>query len=141
MPTEKAERRLMAGNQGEQVFSKGMVSVISEVLTSFGTFKPKRDCLALFMWCTVVQKARHSSALMNPMTRKVLLCCVILLWGVSCSFGQSVFIPLNDDYYHLIDRLEIKRGKFSEGFHSNVKPFERKAVVALTDSIFQRADH
>lgn len=74
---------------------------------------------------------------MNPMTRKVLLCCVILLWGVLYSFGQSVFIPLNDDYYHLIDRLEIKRGKFSEGFHANVKPFERKAVVALTDSILK----
>ncbi len=74
---------------------------------------------------------------MNLVTRKVLLCFVILLWGVSYGFGQSVFIPLNDDYYHLIDRLEIKRGKFSEGFHSNVKPFERKAVVALTDSILR----
>jgi len=74
---------------------------------------------------------------MNLMTRKLLLCCVILLWNVSSSLGQSVFIPLNDDYYHLIDRLEIKRGKFSEGFHSNMKPFERKAVVALTDSILK----
>ena len=51
--------------------------------------------------------------------------------------AQSTFIPLNDDYYHLIDRLEIKRGKFSEGFHSNMKPFERRAVVALTDSILK----
>ncbi len=59
---------------------------------------------------------------------------VALLWS-SNTFAQSAFIPLNDDYYHLIDRLEIKRGKFSEGFHSNMKPFERRAVVALTDSI------
>ncbi|WP_225865643.1 capsule assembly Wzi family protein [Dyadobacter aurulentus] len=51
--------------------------------------------------------------------------------------AQSSFIPFNDDYYHLIDRLEIKRGKFSEGFHFNAKPFERKAVVALTDSILK----
>ena len=51
--------------------------------------------------------------------------------------AQSAFVPLNDDYYHLIDRLEIKRGKFSEGFHFNAKPFERKAVVALTDSILK----
>ncbi|MFB9292092.1 hypothetical protein [Persicitalea jodogahamensis] len=72
---------------------------------------------------------------MNPMIHKVLLCCVCVLSGVSYCFGQSTFIPLNDDSYHLIDRLEIKRGKFTEGFHSNVKPFEREAVVALTDSI------
>jgi hypothetical protein len=49
--------------------------------------------------------------------------------------AQSTFIPLNDDYYHLIDRLEIKRGKLSEGFHSSTKPFERKALIRLTDSI------
>lgn len=100
-------------------------------------FKPPRDYLASFVLVFHVQKITHPSALMTLMTRKVLLCCVILLWRVSYGFGQSTFIPLNDDYYHLIDRLEIKRGKFSEGFHSNVKPFERKAVVALTDSIFK----
>ena len=61
----------------------------------------------------------------------------ILLISVSYVQGQSAFIPLNDDYYHLIDRLEIKRGKLTEGFHSAVKPFERKAVVALTDSILK----
>ncbi|PWJ55298.1 hypothetical protein CLV98_11467 [Dyadobacter jejuensis] len=55
----------------------------------------------------------------------------------SFSIAQSAFIPMNDDYEHLIDRLEIKRGRFSEGFNYNVKPFERKAVVALTDSILK----
>ncbi|GAB3179996.1 hypothetical protein [Telluribacter humicola] len=53
------------------------------------------------------------------------------------SQAQSTFIPLNDDYHHLIDRLEIKRGKLSEGFHYGVKPFERRAVVQLTDSILK----
>jgi len=64
----------------------------------------------------------------------------ILLISVSFVQAQSSFIPLNDDYYHLIDRLEIKRGKFTEGFHSTVKPFERKAVVALTDSILKEGE-
>ncbi|TDE10054.1 hypothetical protein [Dyadobacter psychrotolerans] len=64
----------------------------------------------------------------------------IILISVSYAQAQSSFIPLNDDYYHLIDRLEIKRGKFTEGFHSAVKPFERKAVVALTDSILKEGD-
>lgn len=59
-----------------------------------------------------------------------------------CSFAsiytqaQSVFVPLNQDYYHLIDRYEIKRGKFSEGFHTTIKPYTRKGVVQLVDSIW-----
>jgi hypothetical protein len=63
-----------------------------------------------------------------------------LLISVSYAQAQSSFIPLNDDYYHLIDRLEIKRGKLTEGLHSAVKPFERKAVVALTDSILKEGN-
>ncbi len=51
------------------------------------------------------------------------------------SFAQSQFVPLNDDYYHLIDRFEIRRGRLSEDFHIGVKPFQRKAVVSLLDSI------
>ncbi|GGN14709.1 hypothetical protein GCM10010967_58930 [Dyadobacter beijingensis] len=64
---------------------------------------------------------------------------ILLFTLVSSAYvhAQSSFVPLNDDYYHLIDRLEIKRGKFSEGFHFNAKPFERKAIVALTDSILK----
>jgi len=62
---------------------------------------------------------------------------LLVLISLSRAQAQSAFVPLNDDYYHLIDRLEIKRGKFSEGFHYNVKPFERKAIVALTDSILK----
>ncbi|WP_229248274.1 capsule assembly Wzi family protein [Dyadobacter sandarakinus] len=60
-----------------------------------------------------------------------------MLVALSSVHAQSSFVPFNDDYYHLIDRLEIKRGKLTEGFHSNVKPFERKAIVALTDSILK----
>ncbi|WP_428668286.1 hypothetical protein [Runella sp.] len=51
------------------------------------------------------------------------------------SFAQSQYVPLNDDYYHLIDRFEIRRGRLTEDFHIGVKPFQRKAVVNLLDSI------
>ncbi|WP_025765211.1 capsule assembly Wzi family protein [Dyadobacter tibetensis] len=64
----------------------------------------------------------------------------IFLFNILFSFAsiaQSAFIPMNDDYQHLIERLEIKRGKLSEGFNYNIKPLERKAVVALTDSILK----
>ncbi|GAB3333140.1 hypothetical protein GCM10027299_40320 [Larkinella ripae] len=49
--------------------------------------------------------------------------------------AQSQKIPLNSDYYHLIDRLEIKQGRWAGGFHSTVKPYNRQSVVQLTDSI------
>ncbi|MFC5412236.1 hypothetical protein ACFPMF_23120 [Larkinella bovis] len=42
---------------------------------------------------------------------------------------------MNSDYYHLIDRLEIKQGQWADGFHSSVKPYSRQSVVQLTDSI------
>ena len=74
---------------------------------------------------------------MNQRFKEFLRFSFIILISVSYVQAQSSFIPLNDDYYHLIDRLEIKRGKFTEGFHSTVKPFERKAVVTLTDSILK----
>lgn len=63
---------------------------------------------------------------------------ILLLLSYTCStYSQSTFVPLNDDYYHLIDRLEIKRGRFSEGFHYSIKPLERKAIVQLTDSVLK----
>jgi hypothetical protein len=77
---------------------------------------------------------------MNQRFDKFLLYVCFILISSSYVQAQSAFVPLNDDYYHLIDRLEIKRGKFSEGFHSNVKPFERKAIVALTDSILKEGN-
>ena len=49
--------------------------------------------------------------------------------------AQSAFVPSNADYYHLIDRLEIRRGHWSEGFHSTVKPYNRQGVVQLPDSL------
>lgn len=74
-------------------------------------------------------------AFMPSIVRTLLTGKLIVILCTVSSLAQSAFVPLNDDYYHLIDRLEIKRGKFSEGFHSNIKPYERRAVVALTDSI------
>jgi hypothetical protein len=77
---------------------------------------------------------------MNQRFDKFLIYVCFILITSSYAQAQSAFVPINDDYYHLIDRLEIKRGKFSEGFHSNVKPFERKAIVALTDSILKEGN-
>ncbi|MFN4147577.1 MAG: hypothetical protein ACK4GN_17255, partial [Runella sp.] len=56
--------------------------------------------------------------------------------GIHTALAQSQFVPLNDDYYHLLDRYEIKLGRLSEDFHISMKPFTRKAVVSLLDSIY-----
>jgi hypothetical protein len=74
------------------------------------------------------------------MLKKILLLISFVCISISYdSNAQSSFVPLNQDYYHLIDRLEIKRGKFSEGFHTTVKPFTRKSIVALVDSVWNDA--
>lgn len=49
--------------------------------------------------------------------------------------AQSPFVPLNADYYHLIDRLEIRQNHWAEGFHSSVKPYNRQSIIQLTDSL------
>jgi hypothetical protein len=49
--------------------------------------------------------------------------------------AQSTNVPFNADYYHLVERYEIKRGKFAEGLHLSVRPLARKGVANLADSV------
>jgi hypothetical protein len=63
-----------------------------------------------------------------------------LVVTTSVCFSQSTFVPLNDDYYHLIERYELKTGKLSRTFHSGVKPFERKAVMEFLNDVEQDVD-
>lgn len=48
--------------------------------------------------------------------------------------AQSVFAPLNNDYYWLIDRYEIKSGKFYPELFTTFKGIERKYIASLADS-------
>lgn len=50
-------------------------------------------------------------------------------------FSQSVYAPLNKDYEHLIDRYEIKSGKIYQNIHTQLKPFQRKDIVHLMDTL------
>ncbi len=50
-------------------------------------------------------------------------------------FSQSANVPFDADYYHLIDRYEIKQTRFFPGFHSTVKPFDRQAIATFADSL------
>ena len=65
-------------------------------------------------------------------THVYLFCFVVSLLTAQ---AQSPFVPLNTDYYHLIDRLEIRQNHWAEGFHSSVKPYNRQSITQLTDSL------
>jgi hypothetical protein len=43
------------------------------------------------------------------------------------SFSQGAYLPLGSESYHLIDRLDIKRG--NEIIHTNMKPYDRAKMV------------
>ncbi|MBC7891216.1 MAG: hypothetical protein H7Y12_03305 [Sphingobacteriaceae bacterium] len=55
--------------------------------------------------------------------------------GVVWAQSRGVFIPLNAEYYHLIERYEIRSGQFGSGFHGQVKPYRRRDVVQLAERV------
>ena len=65
----------------------------------------------------------------------VLICSIILPGAI---FSQSVNAPLNEDYYHTIDRYEILSGQVYPGFFSNWKPYQRHVIAAFADSLAQQ---
>ncbi|HVD97690.1 MAG TPA: hypothetical protein VNB90_05745 [Cytophagaceae bacterium] len=65
------------------------------------------------------------------------LLCSITLLMVLClnAYGQSSYVPLNNSYYHTVDRYEILNGKMADSYFSSVKPYTRKAVAAFIDTL------
>ena len=64
-------------------------------------------------------------------------CVLVCLLIVSLySYGQSSsYVPLNNTYYHTVDRYEILNGKFSETFFTSVKQYTRKSVAEFIDTL------
>lgn len=60
---------------------------------------------------------------------------IISVCVVSNVLSQSASIPLNDWYYHQIDRLEVKQGNFGHSFNSSFKPLQRKNIGSFLDSL------
>ncbi|MGF1532722.1 MAG: hypothetical protein ACFCUI_03395 [Bernardetiaceae bacterium] len=54
--------------------------------------------------------------------------------------AQSVSIPVDQDYYALIDRLEIKYGRISPILQSSSRPYTRQQVAAFADTLFALRD-
>src|SRR5882672_10519645 len=63
------------------------------------------------------------------------------IWmGCFRGFTQSTNATLNEDYYHWVTRYEIKAGRIAPELFTSVRPFKRKAIVALMDSL-EKKDH
>ena len=63
---------------------------------------------------------------------------LIFIIGISTLMrAQSSYVPLNEDYYHWVDRYEIKSGKISPEIFTAIKPYKREAIVAFADSLQQ----
>jgi hypothetical protein len=66
--------------------------------------------------------------------------CLFIALGTSLSvWAQGTNAPLDPDYYHLIQRYEIKSGRFAPGFHSNVKPYLRSDIAEFVDTLYSNS--
>ncbi|MCU0444157.1 MAG: hypothetical protein MUE85_04510 [Microscillaceae bacterium] len=68
------------------------------------------------------------------------------LWGLISGIfspisAQSVYIPLNQDVYHWIERYEIKSGRFNNKLHTHLKPYQRQYVAKMADSTWASLDN
>jgi hypothetical protein len=61
---------------------------------------------------------------------------IILLFFVPfVAYPQSNYAPLNEDYYHLIDRYEIKAGKIVPLLFTSIKPYKRSSIIDFIDTL------
>ena len=59
---------------------------------------------------------------------------VILLISTGKTWAQATNVPLNEDYYHWIDRYEVKSGRVFPQIFTSVKPYRRSDVLDFVDS-------
>ena len=71
------------------------------------------------------------------MEKKILLLLLCIFILVKNGMTQSALVPLNDDYYYLLDRYQISRGKFADSFQYGAKGIARKAVVDFLDTLLE----
>lgn len=55
--------------------------------------------------------------------------------GVLSVNAQSTYVPLNEDYYHLVDRYEVKSGRLAPQVFTTIKPYKRSAIMRFMYSL------
>lgn len=71
------------------------------------------------------------------MKNAYLFCVLIYIFFPYFLIGQSTNAPLTDEYYHLLDRYEIKQTKFAEFFFTSYKAYQRQEIA---DFVSQQLD-
>ncbi|MEO5599703.1 MAG: hypothetical protein ABIR06_02125 [Cyclobacteriaceae bacterium] len=60
---------------------------------------------------------------------------LFLLTGIFQLHAQSSYAPLNEDYYHWIERYEIKSGRLVDELFTAIKPYKRSAIIGYLDTL------
>jgi len=68
-------------------------------------------------------------------SRKVYLLSLLGLLISWLGLAQGNRVPLNNDYYHLLSRYEIRQGQQAQSFDSNLRTFRRSSVGIWLDSL------
>ena len=63
---------------------------------------------------------------------------LLLLLLPALGFAQAVNAPLNRDYYHLVERYEIRQGHFSPQLFTAMRPYSRKGIALWADTLAQQ---
>jgi hypothetical protein len=70
------------------------------------------------------------------MNRIILL--IIFVFNAVLALAQSTNATLNEDYYHWIDRYEIKSGSVVPGLFTSIKPYKRDVIVNYLDTLAKK---
>jgi hypothetical protein len=62
---------------------------------------------------------------------------LFFIFSSIAGFSQSTFAPLNEDYYHWIDRYEIKSGRVMPHLFTGIRPWRRSDIIEMVDSLNQ----
>lgn len=77
-------------------------------------------------------------AIVNLAAMKIKLFVIIFCSLPALVFSQSNYAPLNADYYHWIDRYEVKTGQVMPQIFTAVKPYKRSAIAAFADTLSEQ---
>lgn len=64
----------------------------------------------------------------NERMDRFLICCLVFLFFTGIAYGQGVYVNYNRDYYHLLERYEIRKGALTPAFQTGFKPYRRDHV-------------
>ncbi len=60
---------------------------------------------------------------------------VVLMLFTACLLAQGTYIPLGNEAYHIMDRLDIRYGRILPVAHTSVKPYSRKSVAEVAETL------